>query len=382
MLSFCCKEQENTVLLYMVLKTSIQRISGKKVQLFVFALMSIVLAFFVLHTVSAQGGAGISIQPSIFEEHLDPGEEYSSAVRVKNTTASPQVYYVHARDVRKLSDTGQPLFAEPGEEISLGVASWISLPEGPINVGADQTVEIPFTIIVPQDAAPGNHLGGIFVGPKAEKLDVIGAGIGFQVVPLINIQISGNLVEKAEIHSFSTEKLLYGKPVVMFTTIVSNGGNVAVKPRGPIEIKNMFGKTVGSVSVNDTDGLVPPFGERVFTSEWEDDENIFLGRYIATVTLVYGQEERTTIYRSISFWILPMNIILPVVLSLLIFVLGVYGIVRMYIRKNIRAVEEATGRTIKSLPKDTAPLSRLAFIVAILLAFTIIFLLVLLLFGV
>ena len=315
--------------------------------------------------------------PSVFEDVVDPGDIYSSMVKVKNETDSPQVYHVSVRDVIDITPGGRPVFARAGEDTILGIADWITVPSEAIDIGPRQTIEIPFTVEVPKDASPGNHIGGIFIGPKAEKLDEIGTGIGFQLVPIINMQISGELIEEAKLIGISTDKLIYGKPEVSFTVTIENVGNVAVRPRGPIEIESMFGKEIGTIIINENAGLIPPYTKRQYEAKWEGEDQIFFGRFVANVTLAYGQQGVKSILRSTSFWVLPMDLILPVVLGLLAVVFGIYFIIKLYIRKHLRAIEKATGRTIKSIPKQQEYISRLSFIAVFLLAFTVIFLMIL-----
>jgi len=352
----------------------------QKALIFVFGLLALIALLPMTTFAQTGGGSGITIKPTIFEDALDPGDIYNSVVKVSNLTNAPQIYYVSVRDVVDITEGGRPIFAAPGEITALGIADWIAVPEEPIEIGIGQTIEIPFTVTVPNDASPGNHIGGIFVGPKAEKPEEIGTGVGFQLVPIVNIQISGDLIEDADIRAFSTKKLFYGKPEISFTITIENKGNVAVRPRGPIEIKNMFGKQVGSIIVNDTAGLIPPYTTRTYNGDWVGEDGIFFGRFVANATIVYGQIGVKSVLRSISFWILPLNIILPVLIGISIFVFGTYGMVRLYIRKHIRAIERATGRSLKNAPHQQEPLSRLSFVAVFLLIFTIIFLMVLFLF--
>jgi hypothetical protein len=340
----------------------------------------LILGWVVPATVFAQGSAGITVRPSIFEDSVEPGDIYSSSVRVTNETGSPQTYYVSVNDIMNVLENGRPVFAQDGEVSVFGIKDWISVPTEPIDVGANETIEIPFTITVPDNASPGTHLGGIFVGPRGERPEEIGTGVGFQVVPIVNMQVAGELQEEAKIRVFSTEKVFYGEPKVSFTVVIENQGNVAIKPRGPIEIKSMFGEDVGNVVVNEAAGLIVPSGARKYVTEWMDEDNLHFGRYTANATIVYGQVERKSLLRTISFWILPMNIIVPVLVGLSLLIASIYIFVKLYIRKHIRALEKSTGRKIKNAPRQKEPLSSLSFIAILLLVFSILFLMLLFIF--
>lgn len=339
-----------------------------KISLFVVSV--IMFGLYFLPAAFAQ--TGITLQPSLIDERVEPGDVYSGTLQVTNETNTIQTYYFSAKDVEKRSESGRPIFASFGEDTGFGLASWVTLPKDPITVGALQTAEVDFSIQVPGDASPGTHIGGIFVGPKAEHLNEVGTGIGFQVVSMVSLQIAGDIVDKARIRDFITDSMLYSKPEVIFTTRVENLGNVAVKPRGPLDITNMWGKKIVSdLVVNDSGSLVLPGEIRKYELTWKGKE-FYFGRYEAVMSLSYGYDAKNTITRTVSFWILPLNIILPVLGMILVIILGIYLMVKLYIKRSFQAIEKTTGKA--PVLKKQAPMSRLSVIVIVLTAFTIIFL--------
>lgn len=342
----------------------------------IFILSVVVFGSCFLSAAFAQ--TGITIQPSIIDERVDPGDVYSGTLQVKNETNATQTYYLSTKDVEKRSESGQFTFAPFGEDTGFGLASWVVLPTDPVTVEALQTVEIDFSIQVPDDASPGTHLGGIFVGPKAEHLNEVGTGIGFQVVSIVSLQIAGDIVDEARIRDFITDKMIYSKPEVLFTTRVENLGNVSVKPRGPVDITNMWGKKVTlDLVMNDSGSLVLPGEIREYELEWKGEE-FYFGRYETVMSLSYGYETKNTITRTVSFWILPLNIILPALGIILAVILGIYITIKLYIKRSFRAIEATTGKA--PVLQKRAPMSRLSVIAIVLIAFTIIFLIGLFLF--
>jgi hypothetical protein len=152
---------------------------------------------------------------------------------------------------------------------------------------------------------------------------------------IVNLRIKGEANETARIRSFSTDHLVFGKPSVTFTTRVENPGNVLIKPHGPLEVFNMFGKRVAIINVNDTQNGVFPGHTRPFETLWEEKDFAF-GRYQGIVSLIYGDPgHETTVSATLSFWVLPVNIILPIVGILAFLILAVYFGVRLYIRRTL-----------------------------------------------
>jgi hypothetical protein len=180
------------------------------------------------------------------------------------------------------------------------------------------------------------------VSIEPPRLRQTGASVAYEVGSIISIRIHGDVVENARIRSFSTDHLLYNKPVVTFTTRVENPGNVLIRPRGPLEVMNMFGKRVEIMTVNDAKGGVFPGTTRAYDLTWKSND-FAIGRYQGIVSLVYGEEgSETTVSATVSFWVLPLGIILPILGVLAFTVLVIYFGVRLHIR---RTLERYQGRT-------------------------------------
>ena len=121
-------------------------------------------------------------------------------------------------------------------------------------------------------------------------------------------------------------------------------------------------------------GAVFPAAEREFLANWEG-EGLNFGRYEAVLALAYGQEVSKTIDQTLSFWVLPMNIIGPILFAILFIIILVYVLVRLYIKRRIHAM--GGDSAVQHYAHSRAPLSRLTVIVVSLLVFTILFLMVL-----
>lgn len=309
--------------------------------LFFFFLVS----FFALSTVFAfaQSAAGVQILPAVIEESLDPGAVLETKMTVRNVSTGEQTYYLLRRDISGVRDNSTPIFAEEGMEVTgYELSEWITLSEEPIILSPGASADIPVKITVPANATPGSHFGGIFVSVEPPRLRQTGASIGYDVGAIVSIRISGDVVENARIREFSTDRLIYGKPKVLFTTRVENPGNVLIRPRGPLEVYNMFGKRVALINVNDQLGGVFPGTTRPFEVTWEE-KDFAIGRYQGIVALIYGEEGReTTVSATVSFWVLPVNVILPIIGILAFIVLAVYFGVRVHIRRTLERYQTPT----------------------------------------
>jgi hypothetical protein len=285
----------------------------------------------------AQGGAGVSIKPAVVDQILDPSSVFSEQLTITNPGSEDVTYYLFVRNVESIDDNGVPVFAVNNfEPTGMEVADWINLSANSVVVPAGGAASVPYTINVPENATPGSHIGGMFVSVNPPEISTIGAAVAYQVVSNIIITVPGEVVEEANIRQFSTSNFFYGTQDVDFTVRVENLGNVIVRPTGPLEIYNMLGKKVTTLTVNEERRLALPFSERTFGNIiWKGDE-IGFGRYEAIVSLSYGEMgSKKTISSTATFWILPMHIIGPAVLALVVLLATVFFFVKLYIRRSI-----------------------------------------------
>jgi hypothetical protein len=346
------------------------------------AILFVGLAFFALDA-RAQERSGITIKPAVIEDEVEPGTVFSDAISVTNTGSEDQLYYLQSGNIRGLSEEGFPIFAEEGESTDYEIASWVKFSYKSLNIPAGETRKVPFSIVVPEDASPGSHLGSIFLSLESEApKGIVGSGVGYQVATLINLRIEGDIREDALIREFSTDKAVYSKPNVDFVIDIQNTGNVLIRPRGLLEITNMMGDQVATIVVNEDLNAIFPDGRRVFEANWEGS-GLHFGRYDAILSMIYGNETKKTISSSLSFWVLPLNIIGPIIGVVIGIILITIFITKLYIKRRLALLSEAAGVSkyrIKaeiSRQKKDGPLTKALAVAIVLLVITIILLIIL-----
>jgi len=283
----------------------------------------------------AQTSAGITIKPAIVEDNVKPGEIYQFTLTATNESGAPQTYYLVSQDIKGLDDQGHPVFATPGEQTGFELSSWITLPQSSVTLAPGASANVPVTVRVPANASPGAHFAGVFFEEQPGKLNTTGAAVGYNVGAVVSLTIAGNIVENAQLEEFSTNQFVYGSPDVTFLAKVSNSGNVLARPNGIIEVKNMFGKQVATINVNDSGGAVFPGSSRTFSAVWQG-EGFAFGRYEALASLAYGEQGRKSLTSTTSFWILPLNIIAWALGGIIVAVLAIYILMRLWVRRKLR----------------------------------------------
>ncbi len=325
-------------------------------------------------TAFAQSEMSVRVQPAIVDENVEPGQVLHETVHVSNQDAQAKTFYFFAKDISNIEEAGQPVFVE-GTDSVYGVSAWIKFDQVSLAVKGGGTKDFSFSVAVPKDASPCDHFGGVFLSLEAKRPTTTGTGIGLQIGTLVRLHVGGECVEDARIREFSTDKNIYSNPPVNFTTRVENLGNVLIKPHGPIEITNMFGKKVAVLSVNEVVAGIFPKSQRSFGASWTPD-GIAFGRYEATEALAYGSGDGKTVFETISFWVLPLNIILPVFFGILAIILIFYFGIRAYVRKKIRELQRGSGSVNPSVAAMRTAPSRLLFITLGFIVFSLLLLII------
>jgi hypothetical protein len=317
----------------------------------------------------------IRITPSIIEptKPIEPGEVHSFEVKVTNLSNGTETFYPVVENMSGVNDQGAPSFTAEGT--GYGLLDWILIDQESLTLESGESGDFTFTMFVPEDAGPQGYYGAFFVIRQAPEQRQTGAAVDFKVGTILNFRIQGDAYEEAFIREFAVGKNIYSnKEKVEFKIVVENLGNVLARPRGTINLVNMFGDQIAQIPVNHPrPGGVFPGTSRVFNVEWES-EGFNFGRINAELDLTYGETGVRTISDKISFWVLPIMAMLGVALGVITFIVIVFVLVRMYINRQIKAVtggkKLATHATIKAYSK---PISKLTVITIAAILFTILF---------
>jgi len=291
----------------------------------------------------AQGSITLSVSPTLFDMTASPTQEWTSNVRVINANEVPLQIYTDVVNFRPSGESGQgslaPVLANESDGATL--AEWIIIDDAERLIPAEQTVSIPFTINVPEDAPPGGHFAAILIGTRS--FDTAGGAAQVEtsqvVTALVFLRVAGDVNEAGQIRDFTTSRLISEAPAMDFSIRFENTGNVHLQPQGNITITNMWGKERGVLPINQNSqfGNVLPDSIRKYTFNWTGDWTFAdIGRYKAVTTLAYGDQTRKFTDRTTTFWVIPWRALL-----LMLMIVGglgwfvIWGI-KLYIRRMLQ----------------------------------------------
>lgn len=264
---------------------------------------------------------GLGISPFLFDLEIPKGGTDSQEVELTNTGNDPITVIAEPRDFLPGKD-GQPEFV-PDPEINdktFSLASWIHFEaDNRIVIAPNETVKVTFTIAPPASAEEGTHYGAVLFNffPSG------GSGNGTEVTQAVGTIILvryGQARETGATELHASKNLFFTSDRVVLTNIFSNSGNVHVKPKGEIYIKDWFGRTVATPFVNRDAANVLPKTQRGFVNSWTPS-NFAFGKYTLESVLAYGNASLEARDKLI-IWILPwyLLLILGTILAFLLWV--------------------------------------------------------------
>lgn len=312
-------------------------------------LLFLSIFIFSAQQANAQSALSLSVSPTIFDMSANPAQEWTSFVRVINPNPYEIKVFANVVNFAPQGESGQGKFVPLIEEESNGqtIAEWIDVTSEEILIPAEQTLEVPFSVTVPDNAPPGGHFAALLIGTKPPKDDKQTQVVTSQIVTtLLFLRITGDIDESGTIRSFRTTKKILEQPQATFELRFENTGNVHILPQGEIRITNMWGQERGIIPINRSSlyGNVLPESVRKYDFTWTGEWSVSdIGRYTAIASLAYGDEGRKFASSEVSFWVIPWKILLLVILILAGFGMMFTWAVKLYIRKMLMIAGVSNG---------------------------------------
>jgi hypothetical protein len=172
------------------------------------------------------------------ESTLDPGDSIVEHMVVKNLSTTAVTFAIKAADGYR-TDSGRFNMLN-SDETSVDAGLWIDAPET-VSVGAGETAVVEFTITVPDDVTPGDHIAGIAASIESLGSDAGGnqisveSRVGFPIFLRVNGEITPSLelTLVSASYQFSWNPFAPGEVTAIYE--VANDGNVRMEARPTVE---------------------------------------------------------------------------------------------------------------------------------------------------
>jgi hypothetical protein len=265
---------------------------------------------------TSPGEAGaFAVQPSsekgpggrdYFIYTLPQGQQFGDRVAISNLSDTAATFAVYATDAVNTDDGSFSLLRE--DEDPQDVGAWVELGATQYTVEPGEQVIIPFSISVPADASPGDHVGAIV----AQKLDDpnsteggIGADVRVRIGARIYVRVDGPVSPSLSIESFGITYDAPGTPfsghTAKITYVVTNTGDIRLSPTADLKLAGLFGLGEQQLEQRQIPELLP--GGSITIAEVAKDVKP-LGRLTADLS-VRATDESVVADASITQWAVP-----------------------------------------------------------------------------
>jgi len=340
-------------------------------KLAVIGLLGLVVAVFFGYRALAAGQPAISLttSPVTLNLNIAPGSSSTQIAEVMNNGDQPLPINMEVMTFGAYGTSGEaaitkiPASSSESSYIKLTPSSFIAQPK--------VWSKVQVKINLPAGASLGYYYAIVFqpVYPNTEKLNGTVIHGSNAVLALINTN-SSNELKQVSVADFSISHHIFSYLPANFSVNIRNSGNIYLAPHGDIFIaRNSSGTNpLATLAVNGGDGNVLPQSNRVFTASWSDGfpvyENVYkngqpvvntkglpvqhlkwdfskvnkfrFGEYYAHLIMIYNNGSRTVLLNgTLSFWVIPWGVLLPIVLIILILLLNAFLIGRVIYRRII-----------------------------------------------
>ena len=275
----------------------------------------------------------LTVSPARFEITGDPGTTLSGEIEVFNEQEGTRTFFTSYENFEPSGDSGAPHFIGAKD----GLATWIRS-DSKVILESGRRVVIPFSIVIPQNAEPGGHFAAIFFGSQAPGTQGGGeVSIGGKIGVLVLLRVSGEVTEGGGLLEFAAKdnQRFFSTLPVAFMYRINNTGGDRVVPHGEVTIKNTIRITSAKLLANENEGSVLPSSARKFEVVWGEEfvstseesespgffsmagrqlKDFHLGWYTANLNLVWGDDASQTASAAYSFFIIPWQLLLIVII--------------------------------------------------------------------
>jgi hypothetical protein len=180
---------------------------------------------------------------SSYSYNVNPGGQIKDAMVVTNRSKTPLRLGLYAADGFTTNTGSLDLLTK--DRKSVGVGAWVHADRDSVTIKPGKTAQIPFTVAVPANATPGDHVGGILTSLKQSD-DAAGINVDRRLGIRVKVRVSGALKPRLAIenlhvdYSGSANPFTQGDATVTYT--IHNTGNATLSAQQQVSVEGPFGQ--------------------------------------------------------------------------------------------------------------------------------------------
>ncbi|MEU2786151.1 MULTISPECIES: WxL protein peptidoglycan domain-containing protein [unclassified Streptomyces] len=199
---------------------------------------------------------------SSFGYAVNPGGTVEDTMVVTNRGRTTLRLAVYASD-GYTTDAGQ-LDLLTREKKSVGVGAWVHPRGDALTIAPGRSADVPFTVGVPKNATPGDHVGGLLTSLKQSDT-AAGINVDRRLGVRLAVRVGGELTPRLAVEDlhvgYDGTANPFAKGTATVTYTVRNTGNALLSARQDVSVQGPFGwLRTAAGDIEDTPKLLP--GER------------------------------------------------------------------------------------------------------------------------
>lgn len=208
--------------------------------MFIFLFVNIHSAF-----ADQEGNTSITLSPATIKTDVDPGSNYSSVFKVKNSGIDAYDFEVSVAPYSVSGEEYETQFTESNERTA--IKDWVKFTDGTtFHAEPGEEVEVKFTIDVPKDAVGGGQYAVVFAKTvPSNSTNTTGVTIAKRVGGLLFAKVSGDTFTKGNIFDQTIPSWVWDNSITT-TFRASNEGNVDNSVQYSVKVSGLFGKVFES----------------------------------------------------------------------------------------------------------------------------------------
>lgn len=226
----------------------------------------------------------ITLSPAVSKPSFDAGDKISDKLTVINDGNEGYTFVVYAGPFSVKDEDYDPNYTTVNA--SNQAYQWVQFEKTSFYLKAGERVDVPYTITVPKDAAPGGHYAVLFAETQPTP-NSASVSRKKRVGALLYMTVDGETKLQGSIESWSTNLWQKYAPIVSNVRI-KNDGNTHFQADTSVTYKDIFGKKKFTLNQQ---SLILPGTTRRLPIEWQNPPKLGIFKVGGQVAMLDHTEQ-------------------------------------------------------------------------------------------
>ncbi len=218
---------------------------------------------------AAEGDVSWSVGPAVnakgtrstFDYAVGPGTQILDSVSVTNSGSTKAEFVIYATDAINEYATGAFGLLKHDEKAT-DAGSWITLGSKKLTIEPGMQATVPFSLVVPSDATPGDHVAGVVASVltttvKNGSAVVVEQRVGARVYLTVSGATTGGVAVAGLVSGFEPAVNPFAPGNLTVSYNLKNTGNVRLDVNQKLQITGPFGIPLGEFTPKPLANLLP-----------------------------------------------------------------------------------------------------------------------------